>query len=78
MTAQASHNIYSTVDVYFISIIIIYKVTLTKSSGEPYDIVKDISDTFGLAKRFNFKRFKVHETKLYVYKLIFASFINLN
>ena len=38
MTAQASHNIYSTVDVYFISIIIIYKVTLTKSSGEPYHI----------------------------------------
>ena len=77
MTAQASHNIYSTVDVYFISIIIIYKVTLTKSSGEPYDIVKDTSDTFGLAKSFNFKRFKVHETKQYVYKLIFAYFINL-
>ena len=78
MTAQASHNIYSTVDVYFISIIIIYKVTLTKLSGEPYDIVKDTSDTFGLAKSFNFKRFKVHATKLYVYKLMFASFINLN
>ena len=77
MTAQASHNIYSTVDVYFISIIIINKVTLTKSSGEPYDIVKDTSDTFGLAKSFNVKRFKVHETKQYVYKLIFASFINL-
>ena len=62
MTAQASHNIYSTVDVYFILylIIIIYKVTLTKSSGEPYDIVKDTSDTFGLLKSFNFKRFKVH------------------
>ena len=48
MTAQASHNIHSTVDVYFISIIIIYKVTLTKSSGEPYSIEKDTSDTFGL------------------------------
>ena len=60
MTAQASHNIYSTVDVYFISIIIIYKVTLTKSSGEPYHVVKDTSDTFGLLKSFNFKRFKVH------------------
>ena len=60
MTAQASHNIYTTVDVYFISIIIVYKVSLTKSSGEPYDIVKDTSDTFGLVKSFNFKRFKVH------------------
>ena len=60
MTAQASHTIYSTVDVYFISIIIIYKVTLTKSSGEPYHVVKDTSDTFGLLKSFNFKRFKVH------------------
>ena len=48
MTAQASHNIYSTVDVYFISIIIIYKVTLTKSSGEPYDVEKATSDTFGM------------------------------
>ena len=51
MTVQASHNIYSTVYVYFMSIIIIYKVTLTKSSGETYDIVKGTSNTFGLAKR---------------------------
>jgi hypothetical protein len=51
MTAQASHNIYSTVDVYFVSIIIVFTATLTKSSGEPYDIVKDTSDTFGLAKQ---------------------------
>ena len=51
MTAQASHNIYSTVDVYFVYIIIVFTATLTKSSGEPYDIVKDTSDTFGLAKQ---------------------------
>ena len=33
---------------------------------------------FGTAWSYNFKKIKVNEEKLYVYNIVFASFVNLN